>query len=146
MSATIDDRAAVRTAAAVRPRLWLVDGSLVLMAIIWGVNFSVVKFGADLIDPLAYNGVRIAMAAAILLVIAAVVPGPLPSRRTIATLMALGVLGNGIYQYFFIEGLARASANDTALVVAASPAFIAIIGRLWGIEHIRRRAALGIGL
>src|SRR5690348_14878396 len=39
--------------------VWLTDASLVLVAIIWGVNFSVVKFGTSLIDPLAYNGVRV---------------------------------------------------------------------------------------
>lgn len=127
-----------------RPGVWLTDLSLVLMAVIWGVNFSVVKFGTTLIDPLAYNGVRIALAAAILVAIAAASPAPLPSRRTIATLFALGILGNGVYQVFFIEGVSRARAGDTALVVAASPAFIAIIGRMRGVETIQRRAVFGI--
>ena len=52
------------------------------------------------------------------------------------TLLGLGVLGNGIYQFFFVEGIAHTSASDTALVVAASPAFIAIIGRVRGVERI----------
>ena len=70
---------------------------------------------------------------------------PLPPRRTIAALLALGVLGNGIYQFFFVEGIARTRASDAALVVAASPAFIAIIGRIRGVERVntsRRRSAL----
>jgi drug/metabolite transporter (DMT)-like permease len=36
--------------------------------------------------------------------------------------------------------------DDAALVIAASPAFIAIIGRIRGVERIRPRAAAGIGL
>ena len=56
--------------------------SLVLMALIWGVNFSVVKFGTALVDPLAYNGVRVRARGAVLLVaIALASRGPLPPRR-----------------------------------------------------------------
>ena len=62
------------------------------------------------------------------------------------TLVGLGVLGNGIYQFFFVEGLARTSASDTALVVAASPAFIALIGRARGVERISAKGAMGICL
>jgi drug/metabolite transporter (DMT)-like permease len=127
-----------------RPGVWLTELSLVLMALIWGVNFSVVKFGTTLVDPLAYNGVRAALAALLLCTIVAVGRVPLPSARTIVALLLLGVLGNGIYQYFFVEGIARTSASDTALVVAASPAFIAIIGRMTRVEHLSRRAIAGV--
>jgi drug/metabolite transporter (DMT)-like permease len=116
------------------------------MALIWGVNFSVVKFGTSLVDPLAYNGLRVAIAAVILAVVALANRSPWPSRRTMATLVGLGVVGNGVYQFFFVEGLARTSASDTALVVAASPAFIALIGRARGVERISRKGVIGICL
>jgi drug/metabolite transporter (DMT)-like permease len=129
-----------------RPGVWLTDASLVLMAIIWGVNFSVVKFGTTLVDPLAYNGLRVTLAAVVLLAIALVVRAPLPSARTTLALLALGVLGNGIYQIFFVEGIARTSASDTALVVAASQAIIALIGRIRGVDRVSARGATGIAL
>ncbi|MEO7085276.1 MAG: EamA family transporter [Gemmatimonadaceae bacterium] len=129
-----------------RPGVWLTEAALVLMALIWGVNFSVVKFGTTLVEPLAYNGVRVTLAAVLLLAIVSVSSLPFPPRKTILSLMALGVLGNGVYQFFFVEGIARASASDSALVVAASPAFIAIIGRMRGVEHIQRRVVMGIAL
>ena len=80
--------------------------SLVLMALIWGVNFSVVKFGTALVDPLAYNGVRVALAAVVLVLDRR---GRRPhavaiARATCSRCSALGVLGNGIYQFFFVEG------------------------------------------
>src|SRR5437764_12540011 len=90
-----------------RPGVWLTELSLVGMAVIWGVNFSVVKFGTSLVDPLAYNGLRVALAAVVLGVISLVGGSPWPARRTIFALVALGVLGNGIYQFFFVEGIAR---------------------------------------
>jgi len=129
-----------------RPGVWLTDVSLVLMALIWSVNFSVVKFGTTLVDPLAYNGMRVSLAAVLLLVIASVARTAFPPWQTIAALLALGVLGNGVYQFFFVEGIAHTRASDAALVIAASPAFIAIIGRIRGVERIRPRAAAGIGL
>jgi drug/metabolite transporter (DMT)-like permease len=151
MGSTTSDAVASDTvtpghATAARPGVWLTDASLVLMALIWGMNFSVVKFGTTLIDPLAYNGARVSLAAVILLVIMALSRAPLPPKGTIAALLGLGVLGNGVYQYFFVEGIARTSASDAALVVAASPAFIAIVGRMRGVERVSRKGIAGIAL
>jgi drug/metabolite transporter (DMT)-like permease len=123
---------------------WLTDASLVLVAIIWGINFSIVKFGTSLIDPLAYNGVRVLLAGVVLLAIALASRGPLPPLREIGVLLALGVLGNGVYQVFFVEGVARTRASDAGLVIAASPALIAIVGRLLGVERVSGRGVMGI--
>lgn len=129
-----------------RPGVWLTDLSLVFMALIWGVNFSVVKYGTSLVDPRAYNAMRVGLAAITLVIIVAVGRLPLPSRRDCLRLLALGFLGNGIYQFFFVEGIARTSATNTALVVAASPALIALIGRARGVERVSRRGMIGIVL
>lgn len=124
----------------------LTDAMLVAMALIWGVNISVVKLGTQMLAPLAYNGVRVALAALSLLFIGAIGRHPWPSARRIWTLLALGVLGNGLYQVFFIEGVARTRAGSAALVLAATPAFIALLGRFFGTERISRRGFLGIAL
>jgi drug/metabolite transporter (DMT)-like permease len=124
----------------------LTDLSLVLMALIWGVNFSVVKYGTSLVDPRAYNAMRVGLAALTLVIIVAVGRLPLPSKRDSLALLALGFLGNGIYQFFFVEGIARTSASNTSLVVAASPALIALIGRARGVERVSARGMTGIAL
>lgn len=129
-----------------RPGLWLTDASLVLVAIIWGVNFSIVKYGTTLIDPLAYNGVRVLLAGVLLMSIALATRLPFPSTREIAALFALGVLGNGVYQFFFVEGVARTRASDAGLVIAATPALIAIVGRMLGVERVNGRGIMGIAL
>lgn len=129
-----------------RPGVWLTDASLVLMATIWGVNFSVVKYGTKLVEPLAYNGVRLALAALLLAAIVLIGRLELPSRRDCLALLALGVLGNAIYQFFFVLGIARTRASDAALVIAATPAMIAIIGRIRGTERVQGRGIAGIAL
>ena len=135
-----------RSAAVPWPGVWLTDLSLLAMALIWGVNFTVVKFATGLLDPLAFNATRVSLAAAVLTVLAAAGVTRWPARRTVLAVMALGALGNGLYQVFFVEGLAHTRAGDAALLASSSPAFIALIGRARGTDRIGRRGWLGIGL
>jgi drug/metabolite transporter (DMT)-like permease len=116
------------------------------MAIIWAVNYTVAKFGTRTVPPLAYNAVRIVMAVVALLIIAWLGSHERPTRRDLGALLALGVLGHGLYQICFIEGLARSRAGTVALMLAASPAFIAIVGRLFRIERVGPRGWTGIVL
>lgn len=132
--------------ATTRPGVWLTEGSLVLMAVIWAVNFSVVKYGTSLVAPLAYNGARVGFAAIVLILVVVFMRAPLPSRRDVVALAGLGVLGNGVYQCLFVIGVSKTSASDAALVIAATPAFVAIIGRLRGTERTNARRAAGIAL
>ena len=129
-----------------QPGAWLTDLLLVLMAVIWGVNFSVVKFATTVMSPLAFNSTRVAIAAVSLLALGAALRRPWPSRRDTITLLGLGVLGNGLYQLCFIEGMDRTRAGTAALLLAASPAFIALAGRIRGVERITRRGWSGITL
>jgi drug/metabolite transporter (DMT)-like permease len=136
-----------------RPAFGVTDLSLLLMALIWGINYTSVKYGTNIIEPLAFNGVRVTLAAASLVVIAqlasrifGVEPEGWPRRRDAIALLLLGTLGNGVYQILFVEGIARTRAGDAALLISASPAFIAIIGRLRGSEHVSFRGAIGIAL
>src|SRR5688572_23525398 len=78
------------------------DALLVLMAVIWAVNYTVAKYGTRIVPPLAYNAVRIGMAVVVLLVIGWLRSHERPSRRDVLALMAIGVLGNGVYQLCFI--------------------------------------------
>jgi len=124
----------------------MTDLLLVIMSLIWGVNYSVVKFGTGQVEPLTYNGVRVTLAAVTLMAVVAWTRRPMPPRRDVLTLLALGALGNGVYQLLFIEGLARTQAGDAALVLAASPAIIAILSRMLGVERINGRGLVGIVL
>jgi drug/metabolite transporter (DMT)-like permease len=122
------------------------DGLLFLMALIWGVNFSIVKFATELMQPLAFTGLRVMLAALVLLAFALAHRDRIPAQSDILKLIGLGMLGNGIYQILFVEGISRTRVGNAALVVAATPAFIAIIARWHGLEKINRRVVAGIAL
>ena len=129
-----------------RAGITVTDLLLLLMAVIWGVNFAVVKFATGELAPLAFNSLRVVLAILVLLGIIVVGGYRLPTGRDRVTLLALGTLGNGLYQVLFIEGIARTRAGDAALLIAAAPALMAIIGWLRGSERTGPRGVAGIAL
>jgi drug/metabolite transporter (DMT)-like permease len=118
--------------------------SLVGMAVIWGVNFSVMKYGTQVLAPVTYNFLRMGMACVILLAMAYARPGLRPTKAERNRLLMLGVLGHFVYQMFFLTGLSMTRAGTAALVIAASPAAVAIVARLSGHEKLPPRAVMGI--
>ncbi len=120
------------------------DALLLLMAVIWGVNYSAVKYGSLALSPLAFTWLRVFTAMLTLLTVAAIQRNRWPARRDVLWLVALGVLGNGLYQLLFVFGVSRTRVADAALIVAAMPAFVALISRVRGVERVRPRAIAGI--
>src|SRR5919199_863988 len=145
-SAATEVSAPVSGAAVARPRAGLTDFLMVAVACIWGANFTFVKFGTRVLAPLAFNGVRVSLAALALAAIALPRRSQRPAPRDLMALLATGMLGNGLYQVLFVEGVARTRASDAALVVSAGPAFVALLGWVRGTERVSARAWVGIAL
>ena len=116
------------------------------MAVIWAINFVVVKYATQVFNPVAFTGLRVATAAAFLVPVAYARGGFSISRRDVVRLLFLGVIGNGLYQLFFVHGVARTRAGNAALIVAAVPAFIALAARARGLERVKRMTVAGIAL
>ena len=116
------------------------DALLLLMVLIWGANYSIVKSAFAEIDPQAFNAVRMTLATTIFAAVmvsfrargAASAGGgvfytPAPfTRRDWWTLAWLGAIGHFGYQVLFIGGLARTSVANSSLIIAASPVLIAM--------------------
>jgi drug/metabolite transporter (DMT)-like permease len=129
-----------------RPAFGVTDVLLFMMAVIWGINFVVVKYATNVFNPVAFTGLRVGTAA-LFLVLVALARGrfALP-RRDVLGLLMCGVVGNGLYQLFFVHGVARTRAGNAALIVAAAPAFIALFARVRGLERVKRLTLFGIAL
>ena len=135
-----------RSEVAPRSGAWLTDLMLLSMALIWGVNFSVVKYGTRVMPPLAFNALRVMLATVVLCSVAFALRTQRPSRRDAVRLALLGLLGHGVYQFCFIQGVARSTVATAALVLASSPALIGLVGRAIGTDHPSRRQWAGIAL
>ena len=80
-----------------RRTLLLTELGLLLMALIWGLNFAVLKYGTTVIEPIAYNAIRMSVGTVALLGVA-IATSARPAWADIRKLMLLGVLGHGVYQ------------------------------------------------
>jgi drug/metabolite transporter (DMT)-like permease len=127
-----------------------IDALLLLMAVIWGTNYSIVKSAFREIDPQAFNAMRMAIASSVFLALivgirrmpaqvseppadgadalASILHTPAAiTRRDWLGLIGLGVVGHFLYQYLFIGGLARTSVANSSLMLAATPVVIALL-------------------
>lgn len=131
----------------VQPGFGTIDVLLLLMATLWGANFFAVQYGTAHMPGLAFNTSRMAVGAIVMLVAALLtVREPWPSRADTVLLIAYGLIGNGIYQYFFVQGLSRARGGSASLILAASPAALALLGWATRSEKMTRFLILGVAL
>lgn len=109
---------------------------MLLVTLIWGGNFSVSKFALEQFPPMVFSAARFLVASLLLLLIArqSGVMQRLP-RRTLWSLIGLGVVGNTLYQTAFMTGLSITSATNSAMIIASLPVIVALLGTLLGIER-----------
>lgn len=120
---------------------------MLLGATIWGGHYTVIKYGLRVLEPFTFAAIRMVSALIILSILAlSVRDAPKLSRRDLKGLLAIGLIGNGFYQLLFMVGMTTTRAGIAALIIAASPAWVAIIGQLMGRERVSMRTWTGIGL
>jgi drug/metabolite transporter (DMT)-like permease len=133
------------------------DWLLLLMTLIWGTNYALVKSAFDEIDPQAFNALRLIEASAVMVAVNLLVsrfrPPPdlghgideiasifhtpaIVTRRDWLRLAWLGLVGHCLYQYLFIGGLAHTSVANGALIVSSSPIVITLLSTVMGKERL----------
>ena len=124
-----------------------IDLALLMMTVIWGINAVVVKATYAQIPPMAFMAIRFLVAGALLLLVAWGVERSLAvRRRDWPLLVAAAMVGTGFYQPLFLTGLSMTTASNTSLIIAASPAFVALLNRMLGRELLAPRGWFGIAL
>jgi drug/metabolite transporter (DMT)-like permease len=120
---------------------------MLLVCLIWGVNFSVMKLAIAEVPPLPFTAVRFTLASLLLWLVLRVAEGPARlAPEVMRRLVILGVVGNTFYQLAFILGLAHTTATNSALIVATVPTVVAVIAGAKGLERVTRRMWSGIAL
>ena len=145
-----------------------IDALLLLMAIIWGTNYSIVKSAFRELDPQAFNACRMVLASSIFLAViasfrrrpalarlsrtrsdawATVLHTPAAlTRRDWLELVVLGLVGHCCYQYCFIGGLALTSVANSSLMLAATPVVIALASAALGLDRVSGLHWIGAAL
>lgn len=122
------------------------DALLGFMVLVWGLNYILIKAVLREIAPLPFNAGRFAIAGLTLAGVAVVMRAPRPARADLGRLFLLGLLGNTVYQFGFIEGVAHTRASNAALIMAAVPVQTAVLSHLRGLERLRPRDSMGLAL
>ncbi|HYF91499.1 MAG TPA: DMT family transporter [Symbiobacteriaceae bacterium] len=131
------------TQPASKPSIPIVDLALVLVALIWGINAPIVKASLAGWDQLAYNAIRFPSAAVLLfLYVVWTDKGWRLTRKEFWHVALLGLIGNGLYQWMYIEAMPRSSASNVSVIIALSPLVVSVWGMVTGIE---RRSLLVVG-
>ena len=120
---------------------------MLLVCVIWGMNFSVTKSAFDQLAPLPFTAIRFVVSSLLLWGIIRVTEGPVKlPPGALRHLIVLGVVGNTCYQLAFMLGLARTTATNSALLLSTVPTVVAVLAGALGLERITARMRGGIGL
>ncbi|HZQ09153.1 MAG TPA: DMT family transporter [Anaerolineae bacterium] len=123
------------------------DLALIGMAVLWGMNFIVVKTSFAEIIPFAFMAGRFLIASVLYCVIVYWKQGGFGvPRRAWAKFALIGIIGTSVYQPLFITGLSMTKASNSSLILASSPAVIALLNHLLGRERFSQRGWIGIFL
>ncbi|HWI62321.1 MAG TPA: DMT family transporter [Symbiobacteriaceae bacterium] len=113
-----------------------VDLAIISVALVWGINASVIKSALVGWNQLAFNAIRFSAAAILLFVyVVATDKNWRLSRQDFWRVALLGLIGNGLYQTLYIEAVPRTSASNISVIIAMSPLVVTLSGMLTGIER-----------
>jgi drug/metabolite transporter (DMT)-like permease len=124
-----------------------VEASVVAVMVVWAGNFIVVKDALTLMPPVGFTFLRYVLASVSLLVLLRWSEGEIRLPRPGGwRMLALGGIGFGLYQILWTVGLVSIPAGDSALLIAATPVFTAVIAVLIGTDTLSPPKALGVAL
>lgn len=128
----------------------LLDWLLLLMILIWGANFSIVKVALRDFPEVAFNAARLSVATLVYLSVILATPMRAQlrtlTRREWIELLFLGSIGTFLYQFCFVSAVKRTSVGNGSLIIGISPIVIALMSAAVGHERIRPVRWLGIAV
>ncbi len=122
------------------------DGLLLLVILIWGSNFSLVKTAIEEVPTFGFNTVRMATACLVLLTVSRLNGEAAPDRGDWPRLITLGFFGHCWYRLAFVTGLERTTVANSSLILGCMPIAVMVLnalsGRLEGCGNCQR---FGVG-
>ena len=122
---------------------FLIWGLLIILAIIWGSSFILIKKGLDVYPPEQLGSLR--MVIAFLSLVIFVLPHfPKLTKNDWKWVFIAGMLGNFIPAYLFAVAETGLDSSITGVVNALVPLFVILWGFMLFGQHVNRRQTLGI--
>lgn len=129
---------------------WKEDALLLFVVFVWGINFPILKAALATMHPHVLNVFR--------MLVSLVVLGGFhyayqqkagldfwqPLREHGKAIVALGLLGYVLYQFFFIVGIDFTTAGNAALIMSSVPLWTALLSHFLRIERVPIRVWMGL--
>lgn len=124
---------------------YLTELSLIIVAVIWALNFSIVKIALEELDPFSFNALRYVIAGALLVGVTLKRGFTLKVKREhFWPLLWIGLIGNLVYQLLFIIGLNYTYAANAAVMLGSIPIWVALFSHFFTSEKLTPPKMLGI--
>jgi len=123
------------------------DWLMMIAVMIWGLNYSLVKVALAEIPPLPYNGIRLLLTSAVLILWLRLSGENLEVKKEhLGKIVLLSISGHTIYQCLFIFGIHHTTASNTAVLFGSAPILISIFSSFFKHERIKPVGWFGIVL
>ncbi len=123
----------------------ITDISLLFIAVIWALNFSVIKASLSEIDPYSFNAIRFVLASSFMWIVVARRKAWFRIQKgDLWPLLVLGLAGNLLYQWLFIVGIDLTLAANAAVMLGTIPIWVAVASHLLSLEFMNRLKGIGV--
>lgn len=122
---------------------WSTTTAFIACALIWGSTFLVIRIGNETVPPFWAAALRLAIASAVLLVVAAVFRQPLPRGAALRAAAGYGALQFGVNLSLLYWGEMEVSSGLSAVLYATVPLTVALMARAFGLETLTRQKIAG---
>jgi drug/metabolite transporter (DMT)-like permease len=119
---------------------------IAFMVFSWALNFVVGKVALREIPPLVLPGLRIGLAAIILLPLYFASPRQRWDWADAPKLALIGICGITLNQFFFIAGLSRTSVAHSAVIIALTPILVLVMAAAVGQERMTLAKMIGMAI
>ena len=118
---------------------------LLLVVLIWAVNYPIVKYGITGLNIFVFNSIRFIVAGIFIWIFFLGQSRWTPvERRDWKGLLQAGVIAHVLYQIAFIVGLNLTTAGNSAILISTSPLWTIVLHARLHKEKIRSRVWAGI--
>lgn len=125
---------------------WLVYGALILVQVLFGLNYVISKVVVESFPPLVWASFRIIIASLVMLAVCAVFRRdsfPEGGRKFFIPMIGFAMLGSVINQGSFLVGLRHTTSTNSAVLNTMIPVFTLLVVTLRGQEALSWNRILG---
>ncbi|MCU5394097.1 DMT family transporter [Bacillus toyonensis] len=125
-------------------RRWGIELLILSVVMIWGINYTIAKYGLVEFTAIEFTAIRMMAAAPLLLLLTFFIEKSLyVERKDVPRLIVVSFVGIVLYQTLFMETVKYTSATNASLLISISPIFTTLFAVFLKQEKFSSRKLIG---